>query len=79
MTGTYFFIHYTFFVSFQVNALLPTETFIPVIRSLMANKLPSVRRKAMDLLNNKLQQRTQWQKTQVTHTSYYLFYWLFAF
>ncbi|XP_066467559.1 HEAT repeat-containing protein 1 [Tiliqua scincoides] len=49
----------------KVNALLPTETFIPVIRSLMANKLPSVRRKAMDLLNNKLQQRTQWQKTQV--------------
>ncbi|KAJ6664676.1 hypothetical protein lerEdw1_006249 [Lerista edwardsae] len=49
----------------KVSALLPTETFIPIIRSLMANKLPSVRRKAIDLLNNKLQQRTQWQKTQV--------------
>ncbi|KAM8947887.1 HEAT repeat-containing protein 1 isoform 2-T2 [Pelodytes ibericus] len=49
----------------KVNALLPTETFIPVIRGLMSNHLPSVRRKAMDLLNNKLQHRTQWQKEQV--------------
>ncbi|KAM9316162.1 HEAT repeat-containing protein 1 [Gastrophryne carolinensis] len=49
----------------KVNALLPTETFIPVIRGLMANQLPSVRRKAMDLLNNKLQHRTNWQKDQI--------------
>ncbi|XP_033875164.3 HEAT repeat-containing protein 1 [Acipenser ruthenus] len=49
----------------KVNALLPTETFIPVIRGLMSNPLPSVRRKAMDLLNNKLQQRLQWQEGQV--------------
>ncbi|XP_062980420.1 HEAT repeat-containing protein 1 isoform X2 [Elgaria multicarinata webbii] len=49
----------------KVNALMPTETFIPVIRGLMANQLPSVRRKAMELLNNKLQQRTKWQQTQV--------------
>uniref|UniRef100_A0A8B9TV96 HEAT repeat-containing protein 1 n=1 Tax=Anas platyrhynchos TaxID=8839 RepID=A0A8B9TV96_ANAPL len=49
----------------QVNALLPTETFIPVIRGLMTNQLPSVRRKAMDLLNNKVQQRTRWQKSQI--------------
>uniref|UniRef100_A0A670I683 HEAT repeat-containing protein 1 n=1 Tax=Podarcis muralis TaxID=64176 RepID=A0A670I683_PODMU len=49
----------------KVNALMPTETFIPVIQGLMANPLPSVRRKAMDLLNNKLQQRTQWQQSQV--------------
>uniref|UniRef100_A0A8C3TAF6 HEAT repeat-containing protein 1 n=1 Tax=Chelydra serpentina TaxID=8475 RepID=A0A8C3TAF6_CHESE len=48
----------------KVNALLPTQTFIPVIRGLMTNQLPSVRRKAMDLLNNKLQQRTRWQKAQ---------------
>uniref|UniRef100_A0A8C3JJA2 HEAT repeat-containing protein 1 n=1 Tax=Calidris pygmaea TaxID=425635 RepID=A0A8C3JJA2_9CHAR len=40
----------------KVNALLPTETFIPVIRGLMTNQLPSVRRKAMELLNNKVQQ-----------------------
>eukprot|EP00062_Callorhinchus_milii_P009260 gi/632952871/ref/XP_007892093.1/ PREDICTED: HEAT repeat-containing protein 1 isoform X2 [Callorhinchus milii] len=51
----------------KVNALLPTETFIPVIRGLMSNPLPSVRRKAMDLLNNKLQQhKTAWQDHQVT-------------
>ncbi|XP_075780923.1 HEAT repeat-containing protein 1 [Pelodiscus sinensis] len=49
----------------KVNGLLPTQTFIPVIRGLMTNQLPSVRRKAMDLLNNKLQQRTCWQKIQV--------------
>ncbi|XP_063299718.1 HEAT repeat-containing protein 1 [Pelobates fuscus] len=49
----------------KVNALLPTETFIPVIRGLMSNQLPSVRRKAMDLLNSKLQHRTQWQSEQV--------------
>ncbi|RMC12767.1 hypothetical protein DUI87_10292 [Hirundo rustica rustica] len=49
----------------KVNALLPTETFIPVIGGLMVNQLPSVRRKAMDLLNNKVQQRTKWQKSQI--------------
>ncbi|XP_075452512.1 HEAT repeat-containing protein 1 [Ascaphus truei] len=49
----------------KVNALLPTEIFIPVIRGLLSNQLPSVRRKAMDLLNNKLQQRTQWKEEQV--------------
>ncbi|NWX89570.1 HEAT1 protein, partial [Nothoprocta pentlandii] len=49
----------------KVNALLPTETFIPVIRGLMTNELPSVRRKAMELLNNKVQQRAKWQKGQI--------------
>lgn len=50
----------------QVNSLLPTDTFITVIRGLMGNQLPSVRRKAMELLNNKLQHRTQWEEQQVT-------------
>lgn len=49
----------------KVNALLPTEAFIPVIRGLMTNQLASVRRKAMDLLNNKLQHRVQWQEEQM--------------
>uniref|UniRef100_A0A3B1J2N3 HEAT repeat-containing protein 1 n=1 Tax=Astyanax mexicanus TaxID=7994 RepID=A0A3B1J2N3_ASTMX len=49
----------------KVNALLPTDTFITVVRGLMGNQLPSVRRKAMDLLNNRLQQRTQWESQQV--------------
>ncbi|KAI1886943.1 hypothetical protein AGOR_G00200970 [Albula goreensis] len=49
----------------KVNALLPTDTFIIVMRGLMGNRLPSVRRKAMELLNNKLQQRTSWQEEQV--------------
>ncbi|XP_023604332.1 HEAT repeat-containing protein 1 isoform X5 [Myotis lucifugus] len=51
----------------KVNALLPTETFIPVIRGLLGNPLPSVRRKAMDLLNNKLQQKASWKKKTVYH------------
>ncbi|XP_041604784.1 HEAT repeat-containing protein 1 isoform X3 [Vulpes lagopus] len=46
----------------KVNALLPTETFIAVIKGLLGNPLPSVRRKALDLLNNKLQQNTSWKK-----------------
>ncbi|KAG9461992.1 hypothetical protein GDO78_015181, partial [Eleutherodactylus coqui] len=49
----------------KVNALLPTETFIHVIRGLMSNHLPSVRRKAMDLLNNKLQHQTSWDEQQI--------------
>ncbi|KAL4640133.1 HEAT repeat-containing protein 1 [Arapaima gigas] len=49
----------------KVIALLPTNTFITVMRGLMGNKLPLVRRKAMELLSNKLQQRTFWQQTQV--------------
>ncbi|XP_070846670.1 HEAT repeat-containing protein 1 [Chaetodon trifascialis] len=50
----------------KVNSLLPTDTFITVMRGLMGNRLPSVRRKAMELLNNKLQHRTQWEQQQVT-------------
>ncbi|XP_036863197.2 HEAT repeat-containing protein 1 isoform X3 [Manis javanica] len=46
----------------KVNALLPPETFISVIKGLLGNPLPSVRRKALDLLNNKLQQNTPWKK-----------------
>lgn len=54
------------FPSLQVNALLPTETFIYVIRGLVGNPLPSVRRKALDLLNNKLQQNALWKKKMVS-------------
>ncbi|XP_053495912.1 HEAT repeat-containing protein 1 [Ictalurus furcatus] len=49
----------------KVNALLPTDTFIMVVRGLMGNQLSSVRRKAMELLNNRLQQRTRWEEQQV--------------
>ncbi|KAJ7987637.1 hypothetical protein DPEC_G00328550 [Dallia pectoralis] len=49
----------------KVNALLPTDTFITVMRGLMGNQLASVRRKAMELLNNKLQQKTKWEEDQV--------------
>uniref|UniRef100_A0A6Q2WUA3 HEAT repeat-containing protein 1 n=1 Tax=Esox lucius TaxID=8010 RepID=A0A6Q2WUA3_ESOLU len=48
----------------KVNALLPTDTFITVMRGLMGNQLASVRRKAMELLINKLQQKTKWDEDQ---------------
>ncbi|XP_017294030.1 HEAT repeat-containing protein 1 isoform X2 [Kryptolebias marmoratus] len=49
----------------KVNALLPTDTFITVMRGLMGNELALVRRKAMELLNNQLQHRAQWDEQQV--------------
>ncbi|KAM6897556.1 HEAT repeat-containing protein 1 [Xenentodon cancila] len=49
----------------KVNALLPADSFITVMKGLMGNELSSVRRKAMELLNNKLQQRMQWDESQV--------------
>ncbi|KAM4828879.1 HEAT repeat-containing protein 1 [Thomomys bottae] len=49
----------------KVNALLPTETFITVLKGLVGNPLPSVRRKALDLLNNKLQHSASWQRRTV--------------
>ncbi|KAK1794354.1 hypothetical protein P4O66_011241, partial [Electrophorus voltai] len=49
----------------KVNALLPMDTFITVVRGLMGNQLPSVRRKALELLNNRLQHRTQWEEPQM--------------
>ncbi|XP_061667288.1 HEAT repeat-containing protein 1 isoform X2 [Syngnathoides biaculeatus] len=56
----------TYDVLDKVNALLPTDSFIKVMRGLMQNRLPSVRRKALELLNNKLQQKTQWAEQQVS-------------
>ncbi|XP_013878794.1 HEAT repeat-containing protein 1 [Austrofundulus limnaeus] len=50
----------------KVNVLLPTDTFIMVMRGLMGNELASVRRKAMELLNNQLQHRAQWDEQQVS-------------
>nr|CAD7256183.1 unnamed protein product [Timema shepardi] len=39
----------------KVNCLLPGEMVIPVVRRLLDNKLSTVRRKTMELLNNHLQ------------------------
>ncbi|PSN50219.1 hypothetical protein C0J52_07804 [Blattella germanica] len=39
----------------KVNALLPSSMFLIVIRGLLNHKLPTVRRKAMELLNTRLQ------------------------
>ncbi|KAB1271251.1 HEAT repeat-containing protein 1 [Camelus dromedarius] len=50
----------------KVNALLPTEAFVPMIRGLLENPLPSVRRKALDLLNSKLQHGASWKRQTVS-------------
>lgn len=39
----------------QVNVLLPSSMFLSVVRGLLDHKLPTVRRKAMELLNTRLQ------------------------
>ncbi|XP_064652664.1 HEAT repeat-containing protein 1-like [Lineus longissimus] len=39
----------------KVNSLLPSNVFVSVVSGLMKNEMPIVRRKAMELLNNKLQ------------------------
>ncbi|XP_053709149.1 HEAT repeat-containing protein 1 isoform X2 [Synchiropus splendidus] len=49
----------------KVNALLPAGTFITVMRGLMGNQLSLVRRKSMELLNNRLQHKTAWHPQQV--------------
>jgi U3 small nucleolar RNA-associated protein 10 len=43
------------FLIVQVNALLPSNMFLLVIRGLLNHRLPTVRRKAMELLNARLQ------------------------
>ena len=37
-----------------MNSLLPNAVFVKVVSGLMANDLPLIRRKAMELLNSKL-------------------------
>ncbi|XP_019632440.1 PREDICTED: HEAT repeat-containing protein 1-like [Branchiostoma belcheri] len=50
----------------KVNALLPTEVFIGVVSGLMQNNMATVRKKAMELLNSKLQQPgQQWAQGEV--------------
>uniref|UniRef100_T1J0A3 HEAT repeat-containing protein 1 n=1 Tax=Strigamia maritima TaxID=126957 RepID=T1J0A3_STRMM len=48
-------LHRTYEVLDKVNALLPGSLFVSVISSLMDSKLSIVRRKAMELLNSRLQ------------------------
>ncbi|XP_068615018.1 HEAT repeat-containing protein 1, partial [Brachionichthys hirsutus] len=49
----------------KLNALLPPDCFIKVVRGLMGNRLPTVRRKAMELLNNRLHHKTERDDGQV--------------
>ena len=65
----------TLFSVTKVNSLLPTDTFIMVMKGLMSNRLPSVRRKAMELLNNKLQHKTKWEEQQVRSPARSLTHW----
>eukprot|EP00057_Strongylocentrotus_purpuratus_P026401 XP_011680875.1 PREDICTED: HEAT repeat-containing protein 1 [Strongylocentrotus purpuratus] len=47
-------LHKAYDVLDKVNYLLPAKVFIGVVSGLIGNRLPTVRRKAMELLNNKL-------------------------
>ncbi|CAL9686707.1 unnamed protein product [Knipowitschia caucasica] len=47
----------------KVVALLPSGSFVAVTRGLMGNEVPNVRRKALELFNNKLQQKN-WDQHQ---------------
>lgn len=50
----------------KVNSLLPTNRFIKVIIRLVGNPLSSAKKKAIDLLNNRLQQKRHWHEEEVT-------------
>nr|XP_002737451.2 PREDICTED: LOW QUALITY PROTEIN: HEAT repeat-containing protein 1 [Saccoglossus kowalevskii] len=52
-------LHKAYDVLDKINALLPTHIFINVVSGLMHNDIAAVRRKAMELLNNKLTQHKE--------------------
>ncbi|XP_077981207.1 HEAT repeat-containing protein 1-like [Glandiceps talaboti] len=52
-------LHKAYDILDKVNALLPTSAFITVVSGLMHHSAASVRRKAMELLNNKLAQHRE--------------------
>jgi len=51
----YFYVESVLCLFVQVNALLPSNMFLLVVRGLLNHKLPTVRRKVMELLNTRLQ------------------------
>ncbi|XP_070562669.1 HEAT repeat-containing protein 1-like [Ptychodera flava] len=50
-------LHRAYDILDKVNALLPRKVFIKVVTGLMKNDITTVRRKALELLNNKLAQQ----------------------
>ncbi|XP_069672379.1 HEAT repeat-containing protein 1 [Periplaneta americana] len=50
----------------KVNALLPADMFIAVMRNLLKHKLITLRRKALELLNTRLQLQTSWNHEALT-------------
>ncbi|XP_068160889.1 HEAT repeat-containing protein 1 isoform X2 [Antennarius striatus] len=49
----------------KLNALLPPDSFLAVVRGLLGNELPAVRRRGLELLNSRLQRGTAWDEGQV--------------
>jgi hypothetical protein len=47
-------------------SLLPDDLFVTVIGGLLSHDLPTIQRKAMDLLNSKLQQQKEMKPAEVT-------------
>ena len=53
------FLYLTLFYSiYRVNSLLPRTMFISVVHSLLSHSIPSIRRRAMELLSAKLQHQS---------------------
>lgn len=49
------FVKSMFYLFLQVNGLLPSQMFVSVITNLMSSHTISIKRKAMEILNSKLQ------------------------
>lgn len=48
-------LHHCYDIMDSINALLTTDMFVLVVRGLIVHNIPTVRRKAMEILNTKLQ------------------------
>lgn len=55
------------YISLQLVSLLPESMFIDVIGGLLSHDLPTIQRKAMDLLNTKLQQQRDLEEHEVKY------------
>ena len=61
ISAFYFYFYYYFFFALKfnsINSLLPREMFISVVNSLLSHAIPSIRRRAMELLSAKLQHQS---------------------
>ena len=68
------YISHYFFCYFQLVSLLPDASFIDVISGLVSHDLPSIQRKAIELLNTKLQQQKEIGEDDVSSIIVFFFF-----